>query len=326
MVNAVRSTRTLTALTCSVATMFASMLGLAHAERFASRAIVFDRVTATIEVVTTNGDDIDVTIEQGGTYTPVIASLEEDVVFIRGQAPGIYDDDDRCCGGRIERFSNPQAGVETEGQERYGDGFFTAFPTIRVTMPRRGDASFRDTTMRIALDDLDGALEIDACYVYGETGNAEEAVIGVVNGSKLVVGDIAAALELDVSGAADVLIGDAASADVDVAGAGDVVLGSIDGMLDISIAGSGVVRTTRVEGPMTVRIAGSGGSLVQAGRADPLRATINGSGVVQMDGASVRPDLRLSRAAEVRLRSVSGRVNRRGSGALYIDEELIERR
>ena len=174
------------------------------------------------------------------------------------------------------------------------------------------------------MERLAGSLNLDACYVYGETSDVGEAVVGVVHGSRLVMGNIEGGLEIDVSGDADVRAGDASIVDVDIAGPGDVVLGDIDGMLDVSIAGSGLVRATRVDGPVTARIAGSGALAVKAGKADRLRAFIDGSGAVFFRGAAVQPDLTLYGSSEVHLGSADGRIARHGGGAVYVGGVKLE--
>lgn len=298
----------------------------ASAERFKADKIVFEDVTGAVEIVTNGGDEIDVVVAQGKTYSKVETVLGEDrVLTVRGEA---WKDEERrdCCNDRIRRTVNLRKDRALSQGEAPDDDFFTDYPTIKVTMPRAADVSFIDARMKIAMGDLAGALNLDACYAYGEIGDVEEAVIGLVAGSRLVLGDVAAALELDVSGDADLLAGDAAMADIDIAGPGDVVVGSLDGMLDISIAGSGAVRASRLVGPLTVRIAGSGAVAVKSGRAEGLRATIDGSGGVFFEGAVVRPDLRLFGSAEVRMATVTGSIKRAGGGEVYVGDELIPKR
>lgn len=298
----------------------------ASAERFTADKILFDDVTATIEIVTNGGDEIDVTIEQGKTYSQVALSVDDNgLVTVKG-AEWKEEDLQDCCNDRIRRTVNLRKDRKVTTGEPVDDKFFADYPTIKVTMPRSTETSFIDARMKIAMGDLDAALNLDACYAYGEVGNVEEAVIGVVAGSRLVVGNVEAALELDVSGDADVLVGDAAMADIDIAGTGDVIVGSLDGMMDVSIAGSGSVRATRLEGPLTVRIAGSGAVAVQGGRAEKLKATIDGSGGVFFEGAVVGPDLRLSGSPEIRMRSVTGRIAHVGGGEVFVNDKLVEKK
>jgi len=133
-------------------------------------------------------------------------------------------------------------------------------------------------------------------------------------------------IEVDLSGDTDLKLGNVSIADVDIAGPGDVVFDRVDGMLDISIAGSGIVRSDWVEGPMTVRVAGSGGAAIKDGRADRLKAIVDGSGGVLFNGLVVNPDLRLYGSSEVRLARIQGRVVHHGSGQLWVGGELREKR
>lgn len=299
-------------------------IGPASGARFDANDIRFENLTGTVEIAANTGDELEVIIRQGKDYRPVRVSVADGVVTVAGE---IWREDlvDDCCNSRIRREFHPRKGRKMSKSAPFDEGFFEDFPTILVTMPRAGDVSFIDARVKLSMESINGSLSLDACYVYGEAGDADEAVIGVVAGSRLVMGDIAAGLEIDVSGDADVMTGDAAMADINIAGAGDVMIGDIDGMLDVSIAGSGLLRAARLDGPLTARIAGSGAVAVQAGRADSLRAVIDGSGGVLFEGEAVRPDLRLSTSAEVRLGSVSGRLKRAGGGDVYVGGDLVER-
>lgn len=296
--------------------------GAAAAEVFPASRILFQDVTATVEVTTTAGSEIEVVIKQGKKYSQVGLSMENGLVTVKGEKwkeEETYD----CCNTRIRREVNAMHGRTVTDGKPVDDKFFADYPTIVVSMPRKGDASFVDARMKLKMDALDGALDLDACYVYGEAGDVDSAVIGVLSGSRLIVGNVASAAEIDVSGDADVMTGSAATVDVDIAGTGDVILGAVDGMLDVSIAGSGTVRATSLDGPLTTRIAGSGGVEVKSGKADRLRSTIDGSGVVKFDGTAVEPELRLWGSSEVRLGAMEGRLTRHGSGEVYVAGKLV---
>ncbi|MEO0400590.1 MAG: DUF2807 domain-containing protein [Pseudomonadota bacterium] len=297
----------------------ASMLSARAATYEASKLVVND-VTADIRVTTTAEDEIDVVIRQGTVFMPIKVSHDGDTVVLQGE--GFEDPEGGCCDNRVTRTFDARADRELRDGP---DAALSKYPVIEISMPRVGEATFDDVRMKLAMGSLDGTLTMDACYVYGEIGDTEEAYVGVVSGSVLTMGDVKATLEVDVSGNAGVRIANASAVDVDISGSGDVVLGQIDGMLDASIAGSGRVQAGKVTGPMTVRIAGSGGVAVAGGRVDPLKAIIEGSGVVIFDGTASSTDLRLSRSAEVRLGNVRGRLGRVGAGAVYVRDELVER-
>ncbi|MEO1135121.1 MAG: hypothetical protein AAFW68_00750 [Pseudomonadota bacterium] len=301
------------------ASLLLAMIGTpAQAETYALSDVSFRDFTGTVEIKTTSGDEVDVVIRQGDTHTPVAMEEKDGVLVISGER-WRADDTENCCDRRITREFIPREGRALTTGEEVDEGFFAAFPVIEVLMPYEGDVEFIDARIVLVMERLAGALTLDACYVYGETSDVGEAVIGVVHGSRLVMGSVDGGLEIDVSGDADVRVGNASIVDVDVAGPGDVVLGDIDGMLDVSIAGSGLVRATRMDGPVTARIAGSGALAVKAGRTDRLRAFIDGSGGVFFRGAVTQPDLTLYGSSEVRMDSVNGRMTRRGGGAVYIN-------
>ena len=300
----------------------ASFCASANAATFESSKISFRNITGSVEIVTTSGNEIDLSIEQGMTYRPIKVYEEDGVVIIEGEKePDLYDDD--CCNKRIRREVHLRKDRTVQTGEPVDEEFFRHYPKYIISMPFRGDADFVDARILLDMDRLNGLLSFDACYVYGETGDVDEAIVGVIHGSRLVMGNVAAGLELDVSGDADVMAGDAAMADIDIAGPGDVILGNIDGMMDVSIAGSGDVRALRVDGPLTARIAGSGTVQVNDGEINRLRATIDGSGSVRTNGEAVQPDLRLSGSAEVHMRTVTGRMTRRGRGVVFIDGEEV---
>lgn len=289
----------------------------ASAERFAAGNILFQDVTGNVEVTTTAAEEIEVVIRQGKTYKPVELSMKDGLVTVKGER-WKEDDHHDCCNDRIRREVNLRHERAMSTGAPVDDAFFAEYPTIVVSMPRKGAAKFVDARMKLKMGELEGKLDLDACYVYGEAGGAGMASIGVLSGSRLIVGDIGSGLEIDVSGDADVKAGSAATVDVDIAGSGDVVLGPIDGMLDVSIAGSGNVRATSLDGPLMTRIAGSGDVTVQAGKADRLKAIIDGSGTVNFRGTAVQPELKLYGSSEVRMDALQGTLTHMGSGHVYV--------
>lgn len=304
-----------------------AMAADASAARYTASKVSFQDVTGEVKITTTGGEDVDVSIRQGKVYHPVTVKLVDGELVIAGERWREEDLQD-CCNNRIRRVENLQrdrvaaAGKAPEDK----NAFFDEFPVIEISMPRKSDVSFVDARLKLAMGAIDGRLMLDACYVYGETGDLGQATIGVVAGSRLAIGNVKSMLELDVSGDAAVTGGTAAMADIDIAGAGDVMIGAVDGMLDVSIAGSGLARVARIDGPMTVRIAGSGAVAVQGGKADKLTATIDGSGGVIHEGTAVAPTLRLYGSPTVRLGGVEGRITRHGYGELWVDGKLVARR
>ncbi|MEL6362036.1 MAG: DUF2807 domain-containing protein [Pseudomonadota bacterium] len=299
-----------------------ALTSVAFAARFDADKISFLDVTADVRVTTNEGDAIDVVVRQGKVYSEVSVLHMGDTVIVQGVK--WQDDENRdCCDQRIRRTANLRKDRTQPREETLGDAFFADYPVIEVTMPRRTDVTFADARIRLEMERLDGSLNLQSCYVYGETGSLGEAVVGVIDGSRFVMGDIGGMLELDVSGAAAVRAGKAAMADIDIAGPGDVALGAIDGMLDVSIAGSGFVRSSRADGPVTVRIAGSGEVAVQAGKADPLKATIDGSGAIYFQGTANNPDLRLFGSSEVHLDRIRGRLTHKGGGTVFNGDDVV---
>lgn len=298
------------------------LIGSATAATFETNKISFQDITGAVDIKTTNGDEIEIEIAQGSKATSIEVIEKDGVVHVIGER-WVDDEDRNCCDNRITRTFDGRKGRKATTGEPVDEAFFAEYPTISVLMPVKGDVDFIDARIKLSMQRLDGRLGLDACYVYGETSDVEEAAVGIIHGSRLVMGDVTSGLEIDISGDADFLAGNVAIADVDIAGPGDVILGEIDGMLDVSIAGSGIVRATRVDGPVTVRVAGSGGVAVKNGRADKLKATIDGSGGVYFGGQAVQPELRLYGSSEVRMRSVRGRIIHYGGGDVYVGDEIF---
>lgn len=294
----------------------------ASAATFETNRILFQDITAAVEITTTNGDEIDIQVRQGKQFSRIEVTEEDGLVTVTGER-FVEDETRDCCDNRISRSVELARDRRASTGEPLDTDFFANYPTILVSMPVKGEVDFIDARMTLEMERLDGRLGLDACYVYGETADLKEAAIGVVAGSRLVIGNVAAGLEIDVSGDADVMAGDVAMADIDIAGPGDVILGEVDGMLDVSIAGSGVVRVMHLDGPMTTRIAGSGGVAVKDGRADSLKATIDGSGGVYFGGQVTQPELRLYGSSEVRMGSVRGRTTHHGGGSVYVGDRVF---
>lgn len=299
----------------------------ASAARYTASKVSFQDVTGEVKITTTGGGDVDVNIRQGKVYHPVMVKLVDGELVIAGERWREEEAND-CCNNRIRRVENLQrdrvADAGSKPEEK--TAFFDEYPVIEISLPRKDDVSFVDARIKLAMGAIDGRLMLDACYVYGETGDLGQATIGVVAGSRLAIGNVKSMLELDVSGDAAVTGGSAAMADIDIAGPGDVMIGALDGMLDVSIAGSGLARVARIDGPMTVRIAGSGSVAVQGGKADKLTVTIDGSGGVFHEGTAVAPTLRLYGSPTVRLGGVEGRITRHGYGELWVDGKLVAKR
>ena len=296
--------------------------GPAAAATFLSDSISFRDITGTVEIVTTAADEIDIEIRQGTDYSQVTLLEEDGVVIVKG-APWREAEPRNCCDTRLTRQENLRKGRTATTVEPVDEAFFAAQPTIVVAMPFEGDVEFIDARIRLTMERIAGGLSIDGCYVYGEIGDVGFAEIGLISGSRVIMGNVGAALELDLSGDADLRAGDAAMVDIDIAGPGDAILGDVDGMMDVSIAGSGLVRAERLDGPLTARIAGSGAVFVKDGRADRLRARVDGSGGVFFGGAAHQPALRLHGSAEVRMGSVTGRITRYGTGAVFVAGEKV---
>lgn len=301
----------------------------AWAQSFEAKSVSIQDYTGSVEVVSRPVDGTDnnirVEIRQGNSFQPVEVGLDGDVVVVSGVRWKEEDTRD-CCNDRIRREFHPKADRKLSTGEPVKEDFFAEYPTLLVTVPLKSDVTIIDARIKLAMEDLDGKLDLHGCFVYGTTGDVDEAVVGLMGGSRLIMGDVDSGIEIDLSGDADLKLGTVSIADVDIAGPGDVVFDRVDGLLDISIAGSGVVRSDWLEGPMTIRVAGSGGAAIKDGRADRLKAIVDGSGGLLFNGTVRNPDLRLYGSSEVHLARIQGRVVHHGSGQLFVGGELREKR
>ena len=302
-------------------------LSPAFAARFETARVELRDVTGEVRITTTAGEETEVKITQQGKTTRIVDVRLVDGVLVLSGERWKEDEDRNCCDNRITRNESLAMNRAAElNADTLRKGFFADWPLIEISMPRKGDATFIDARILLSMQQLDGALNLDACYVYGDTASLGSAVIGVVHGSRLAIGNVKSLLELDLSGRAEVRAENAAMTDIDIAGPGVVTMGAVDGMMDVSIAGSGRVLASRLDGPLTARIAGSGAVAVQSGVAERLKATIDGSGGVYFEGVAVQPDLRLYGSAIVRMDSIKGRLTRAGGGQVYIADKLVEKK
>ncbi|MEM9170897.1 MAG: hypothetical protein AAGC56_14750 [Pseudomonadota bacterium] len=330
--------------TFAVAIFAASAPTWAAAERFEAQKIIVDGVVGAVIVETNNGSVIDVDLDEPAGPTITAALDEAGVLRIRGpladqgpRRPGACSccDADRALPVPSALLDEPpadpdaqaapsdagEASAAGEADEAAGGLNDPLAPTVRIAAPRAVDLTIVNAEVALDVADLDGDFVLDVCAVYGEVGSVENAVIDIGHASRLVVGNVGAFLNANVSGDADLLTGDLAEGDIAIAGPGDVTVGDVDGPLDISIAGRGVLQVARLLGALDARIAGPGRVAVQRGRADPMKATIDGRGEIDFAGTAVSPTLRLYGRSTVRVDSLVGDLDREGPGAVLVGDD-----
>lgn len=289
---------------------------------FSAEKVILSNVKGRLEIQTGNFDQVTVTVRQGAVYQRLRIAETDGVLGITGEFQGVVNESRCCVGGIYRDFRSVQANHVAEGSRAAAE-IATDHPVISIVAPMSMGFEIFNSHLEVDAGAIGGRLLLEACAIYGEFGGLDHAVINLLAGSHLVVGDVKSMLELDISGNSSLVGGDVSMIDADIAGSGDVTISNVTGMADISIAGSGQVRLAHVNGPLTARIAGSGVVSAQAGTADPLRAIIDGSGGVYVQGQAKSPDLRLSGSAEVRMGSVAGKLRRYGTGAVFIGGEEI---
>ena len=131
--------------------------GSAQAETYALSAVSFRDFTGAVEIKTTSGDEIDIAIRQGRTYTPVTLTEDDGVLVVTGER-WKEDDADDCCNRRITRHVSPREGRTLSIGEAVDEDLFSNYPTIEVLMPYKGDVEFIDARIKLAMERLAGAL------------------------------------------------------------------------------------------------------------------------------------------------------------------------
>ncbi|MEZ5895949.1 MAG: DUF2807 domain-containing protein [Parvularculaceae bacterium] len=294
----------------------------ARAAEFSAEKVTVSNVRAHLVIHTGSYDQVTVTIQQGKAYHRLRIEEVGGVLRITGDFQGV-ETQGHCCSGIIRRdFRSANTKSAGDGREVAATPA-SDFPVISITAPLSVDLEVFNSHLEVDADAIEGRLLLEACAIYGEFGALDQAVINLLPGSRLVIGDVKSLLELDMSGDASLVGGNVSMMDADIAGSGDVTVSSVTGMADISIAGSGRVRMAHITGPLTARIAGSGVVSAQSGTADPLKVLIDGSGGVYVQGQAQSPDLRLSESAEVRIGSVAGQLRRHGTGVVIVGGEEL---
>ena len=132
----------------------------AGAETFTASKILFQDVTGKVEITTTAAEEIEVVIRQGKSHKAVELSMKDGLVTVKGER---WKDDDHhdCCNDRIRREVHLRHDRTLSTGAPVDDAFFADYPTIVVSMPRKGAATFVDARMKLAMDDLDGPLDLE---------------------------------------------------------------------------------------------------------------------------------------------------------------------
>ena len=193
---------------------------------------------------------------------------------------------------------------------------------VTLRMPQRtglavaglvGDAEIGDTRGTVALEVTDGRVRI------GEVARVKLKSVGSADVS---VAAVAGMLEAEMQGSGELECGPVGEAAIAMMGSGEVDVGPVAGALRLTVSGSGKAEFAAVAGPVRVDVMGSGTVEIEGGTAQPLVASIAGSGRFRLDGEAAGADVTVAGSGSARVRRVSGEVrsHRSGSGSIQLGD------
>ncbi len=243
----------------------------------------------------------------------------------------------------------------TDGAKAF-DEFLKQYPAVEITVPQGTALAFDSVVTRLAADDTRGALKLRDGHVDGAVGDIAEGDIQIDGSGDLDVGDVAGMLNIAIHGSGDFFAAGAAELDASLHGSGDIDIGDIAGAVtaslhgsgdiemgniggDISLSchgsgdvsaadvaggaslstmGSGDMSLASVSGKTSVKIYGSGDIAISNGRAEDLKAQVNGSGDFEMRGVATNPDVVANGSGSIMIKDHDGPVRARGRGDIRI--------
>jgi len=110
---------------------------------------------------------------------------------------------------------------------------------------------------------------------------------------------------------------------VNLNGFGDIRLQSVKN-LESKVDGSGEITVMKIDGDATLAIRGDGKYKIQEGVIPDLKASIGGTGIVNIRADVGNADLKSEGAGEMTLKTVTGTLKQSMSGAGKIDIEKVE--
>lgn len=178
-------------------------------------------------------------------------------------------------------------------------------------------------------------LVIERSLVFGNVGNVGSGDIYIRACSIINFANITGDVDLHVSGASNVVVGDMGRADIHISGATDVDLGDVTGFAKIHSSGASGLNMGRIGGgleyegsgatdfkaagvsggDLSIRASGSSDVTIREGRVNDLYIRASGASDVIYKGSSVDADLRASGASDVSVRVPSGTLHESDSGA-----------
>ncbi|WP_306250887.1 GIN domain-containing protein [Parvularcula sp. IMCC14364] len=316
-----------------------------------SDRIVLEDFIATVSIMTGDGADISVTIDNGSADKEPVQAEQN--------------------GNAVRLYSNEKPDQRTFWRkmdwQRHGKDAFKVFledyPVIQITVPEGTDLSLAGAAVHLTVGNINGDVQIgNTLYVQGTVGNVKAADIRITGGGDLIFASVAEDLEAriagsgslafnnvqsadlsiagsgdidvkkiagnfraDIRGSGDIITGDIEGESIfQIAGSGDIEAGNVNGGADISIRGSGDIVINELNGPSEIGITGNGDVDIRRGRAEDLRVRISGSGDFKFNGLATNPDVSISGSGDVFIREYEGSVRTSGSGDIIIGDIRID--
>jgi hypothetical protein len=255
----------------------------------AAPSVEIDHAVARVTVIPEGRSDVAVTVVRTNARLPLKITRAGDRVVIDG---GLGWRSPNCHGPS----GHPSAGV-------WGLGVFgwESMPQVVIRAPRG---------VRIASG---GA-------VYGAINPGDSVDLANSGCGDWTIADQTGPLRVRLAGSGDVHAGSAAAVDLEVSGSADVSVKSARGGLAASVSGSGDVTADSVSGPLRAHVAGSGDVHVREGAVSDMDVAVSGSGDVHFGGVARSLAAQVSGSGDVSVGRVTGPVSKHvtGSGEVSI--------
>lgn len=263
--------------------------GRMEAAAFTGDRLRIRNIAANVVIIAEDRTDFLIEIDNAVGKTPMPAvTADSDRVVIDGQLRGRVR---RCDGG----------GADLRG---YGSVTAEELPRITIRAPRDLDVAFGGA----------GTTEI------GPTESLEVEVngCGAVN-----AGDVAGALDAELSGSGEIRVGAARSADLNVNGSGEIRVAAVAEGADVEVNGSGSVTIASLNGDLDMENSGSGSLSVLAGSVASATVELRGSGAARIAAPVQTLDVQIFGSGDVDVEGVVGEVNAAIYGSGDVDLQFV---
>ena len=241
--------------------------------------------------------------------------------------------------------------------------FLADYPTLKISAPAGAALDLDDLYSIAAIGDTKGALTIRGGLLDAAIGDIDTGDVTLASSRDIGIGAVSRELRARIAGSGDIKVAAAGAADLTIAGSGDIKLGDvggdtaaaisgsgdiaigdIDGALTAKVNGSGDITTGDVggggvftvsgsgdiaahsiHGPASARIAGSGDVKIDAGRAENLHISINGSGDFIFGGVSTNLSAATEGSGSVEIGRNEGSLTLTGHGHFRINGAPIKK-